>query len=502
MKILSAEKIRKGDQYTIEKEPISSTQLMARAAEAIYQWIEKQNFEKTRIFRVFSGIGNNGGDGLALASMLSRGGYLVSINVIHFSSQQSSDFQYYFSQVMNENLPIFNIHSSNQLPPINSADIVIDAILGSGLNRETESLVAQAIDHINQSKALIISIDIASGLFANTLNNFKSPIIKPNITLSLGFLKMAFLIPENEVFTGIFYQLEIGIHPQFVSEIEADAFYIDADMAKAILRPRSRYAHKGNFGHGLLIAGSRGKMGAAVLASKAALRTGIGLLTAHIPADGNEILQISIPEAMLSLDSDNYCFTDQIKDTSPHTIGIGPGIGQDPKTAQALKWLIQNTASPMVLDADALNILSENKTWIAFLPKGSILTPHPKEFERLFGKCSNSYQRIQKQKEMSIKYGLVIVLKGAHTTLSTPAGVLYVNSTGNPGMATAGSGDVLTGVILSLLSQNFSNIEAALFGVYLHGLAGDLSALEKGFEGLIASDIIDNLPKAFLNIYN
>jgi NAD(P)H-hydrate epimerase len=242
-------------------------------------------------------------------------------------------------------------------------------------------------------------------------------------------------------------------------------------------------------------------MGAAVLAAKACLRSGPGLVTAHIPRSGNTILQTAVPEAMLFLDADEDIFSG-IPDLSGYSsIAIGPGIGQADATRRALKHLIQNSNLPLIFDADALNILGESKTWISFIPKGSIFTPHPKEFERLVGKSSDDFERNKIQREFSIKHGVYVVLKGAHTAITTPDGNCYFNTTGNPGMATGGSGDVLTGILAGIKAQGYSSLETCLLGVYIHGLAGDFAAEERGHEALIAGDIIQHLGNAFLSLY-
>ena len=271
------------------------------------------------------------------------------------------------------------------------------------------------------------------------------------------------------------------------------ATLVDANYVKPLLHKRETDSHKGTYGHALLIAGSTGKTGAALLASEACMRSGVGLLTTHLPKAVMLPLQVYLPEAMISVDKSDDCFS-QVPDLQPYNaIGVGPGLGKAPETATALKMLIQESTAPMVFDADALNILAENKTWMAFLPARTIITPHPKEFERLFGKTDNSQQRLELQREMSAKYRIIIVLKGANTSIAFPNGSCFFNSTGNPGMATAGSGDVLTGVILSLLAQRYTPEEAAIIGVFMHGRAGDKAAEKLGMESMIAGDIVKKL---------
>ncbi len=500
MKVLNVDNIRKGDQYTIEHEPISSINLMERAATNCVQWI-CENYTNNTPVSIFSGIGNNGGDGLAIARLLSQKSYNIQVYIIEYSKKYSSDFKQNLQRLKKTAVPIQILHEEDYSFNIPPNSLTIDAIFGSGLSRPISGFAAKIINTLNESMAEIISIDIASGLFADKLSLEKSPsIVKCKHTLSLAFPKLAFFLAENEAYVGQWHSIEIGIDHGYIQSVEATAYYLEEGDIKLLLKSRSKFSHKGNYGHALLVAGSSGKMGAAILSAKAALRSGLGLLTTHIPSSAVSILQTAVPESMLSIDS-NAEYLSEIKDNSIYNaIGIGPGLGTTKSTQLAFKLLIQNTKNPMVIDADAINILSENKTWLAFLPKGSILTPHPKEFERLTGKSNNSLDRIEKQQNISVKYGVYIVLKGANTTISTPDGKLYINSTGNPGMATAGSGDSLTGILLALLAQSYGPESACILGVFIHGLAGDIAALKKGFEALIASDIIDNLPNAFIKI--
>ena len=309
----------------------------------------------------------------------------------------------------------------------------------------------------------------------------------------MQFPKMAFLYPENEPYVGKWEVLDIKIHPDFIENVETANFFTTADVVKPLLHKRGKHSHKGTYGHALLIAGSIGKTGAALLASESCMRSGVGLLTTHLPKSAMLPLQIYLPEAMISPDKSDNCFSHVPDLQSYNAVGVGPGLGKENETVNALKQLIQKVRVPLVLDADALNIISDNKTWLSFLPENTIVTPHPKEFERLFGKTDNSAQRIELQREMSKQYNIIIVLKGANTSITFPNGSCFFNSTGNPGMATAGSGDVLTGIILSLLAQRYTPEEAAIIGVFMHGRAGDKAAEKHGMEVMIAGDIIKNL---------
>jgi NAD(P)H-hydrate epimerase len=383
-------------------------------------------------------------------------------------------------------------------PTLTKRDIVIDGLFGSGLNRPLSGGYAAVVDYINKSDAEVVSIDIPSGLFGeDNSTNHPDSIITADYTYTFEFPKLAFVLPENASFVGKWKVLPIGIHSDIIEKTKTQFKIItDVDFA-GVLTPRNKFAHKGMFGHALLIAGSKGKMGAAVLGAKACLRSGVGLLTAHIPQRGETTFQTAVPEAMLSFD-DDADFVSVLPDiTAYNAIAIGPGLSTQTSSVIILKELLESARKPLLLDADALNILALNPELIPLLPPSSILTPHPKEFDRLFGACECGYERIRKAQIKAMELTVCIVLKGAYTAICTPEGNVYFNTTGNPGMATAGSGDVLTGVILGLLAQGYEPEMSAVMGVYLHGLAGDLAVASASEESLIAGDIIQMLGKAF-----
>lgn len=509
MKILSAEEIRLWDQYTIAHEPIDSVDLMERAAHTCVEWIEEQGLVD-RPFIVFCGKGNNGGDGLAIARMLLERVFPVTVYILEFGHKGTADFQSNLARLHQvPGADIRFIQSGDQLHPINKDAIIIDALFGSGLNRGLEGVTAQLVDHINESGCLVISIDIPSGLFVDRSSRGNS-IIRADHTLSFQCYKPAFLFPENDEYIGEVHILEIGLHKDFCPTVPGRFELIDEEIIHSIHKPRRRFSHKGDFGHALLVAGSYGKIGAAVLASKACLRSGTGLLTVHVPQCGYDIMQSSLPEAMVLTDF-NTSFNTRIEEdlTRFDAIGIGPGLGTASETKMLLREIFDAYRSPLILDADALNIMASQKDLLGLIPSGSILTPHPKEFERLFGETNNDFDRVQLSLERANALNIVIVLKGHHTFIATPggkalpgkwAGEGFFNSTGNPGMATAGSGDVLTGILTGLLAQGYSSTETAMLGVYLHGLAGDLAAKESSMEAMIAGDITDQLGKAFRQI--
>lgn len=472
---------------------------MERAAGKLFSWITEK-FSHSDHFIVFAGPGNNGGDGLALARMLTGNRYKVSVYFVRVTDKTSNDWQTNRDRLEKAGAIMHMIEHISQMPLISSDDIIIDAIFGAGLTRQADGLAREVIEEINMSDAVKIAIDIPSGLFCeNNRGNNDEGIVKADYTLTFQFPKLAFMFPENNEFTGVWKILPIGLHETGIGITETPYNYLLNEDAVILLKNRSKFDHKGVFGHGLLVAGSYGKMGAAILGAQAALRTGIGLLTCHIPECGYGIVQTSVPEAMVSVDSSDKHIS-EIAAGSFTAIGIGPGLGTGSETQAALLKLLESSDVPIVIDADALNILSHDKKYLKLIPPGSILTPHPKEFERLAGKTIGSYERLQKQREFSEKHQCILVLKGAHTSISAPGGKVFFNSTGNPGMATGGSGDVLTGILLSLLSQGYSPENAAVLGVYLHGLAGDIAAGESSFEAIIASDIIKCTGRAFNRI--
>ncbi|NOT52619.1 MAG: NAD(P)H-hydrate dehydratase [Chitinophagaceae bacterium] len=500
MKILSAEEIRQWDQYTIQHEPVASIALMERAAGKCVDWLAEKGYVENP-FSIFCGKGNNGGDGLAIARLLATKKYPVTVYILEFGHKGTEDFQTNLARLHQyPEVDLRFIQTEQNFHEIKKDEIIIDALFGSGLNRGIEGVTANLIDHINISGCEIISIDMPSGLFVDR-SSIGNTIIKADHTLSFQCYKMAFLIGENEEYTGEVHILDIGLHPGFYASVDSVYELTDDMIIHSIHKPRKRFSHKGNFGHVLLIAGSFGKIGAVVLSAKACMRSGVGLLSCHIPTCGYDILQATVPEAMVTTDIHSSSIT-KIEDdlTKYEAIGIGPGIGTTSATKMMLRDVFDAYRHPIVLDADALNIIGSQKDLLKLIPHSSVLTPHPKEFERLFGETSNEFDRIKLALQKAKELNLVIVLKGHHTLIATPDGKAFFNSTGNAGMATAGSGDVLTGIVTGLLAQNYSSVEAAILGVYLHGIAGDLAAKEFSMEAMVAGDIIGQLGNAFLRI--
>ncbi len=498
MKIFATSQVPEIDKYTIENEPIPDIDLMERAAGTVVRAVFVRKRDIQNVW-VFCGPGNNGGDGLAVARMLAGGkNFNVHVFLLKNAGVFKNSPKINYERLLSLGNVVVSELSETNLPVIKNKTLIIDALFGSGLNRPLEGFAATVVKHINNTGAMVLAIDIPSGLMGES-NEGNNPdaIVRADETISFQFPKLSFLFPENEIFTGKWIVTDIGLHSKKISETETPYRLLEKRDIKGKICKRKKFSHKGTFGHALLISGSYGKMGAAVLASKACLRSGVGLLTTHIPHGGYQIIQTAVPEAMTSIDDSDLMFTSVEPGDTFSAIGIGPGIGVKVNTQRGLHKLISESKVPMVLDADALNILSMNKSWIEQLPEHVVLTPHPGEFDRLAGKSANGYERMMKAKELAQKYKLVLVLKGANTAVALPDGNVWFNSTGNPGMATAGSGDVLTGIILSLIAQGYSPADASLIGVFVHGRAGDYAALKKGQVSLIAGDIIKNLGKAF-----
>ena len=499
MKILTAEELRAWDQYTITHEPITSIGLMERAAISCVSWLETNGYGEDQ-FAIFCGKGNNGGDGLAIARLLAAKKNKVRIFILEFGHKGTDDFQTNLARLHEyPEVDIRFIQTEDNFHEFNKGEVIIDALFGSGLNRGLKDVTAKLVEHINNSGCEIISIDIPSGLFVERSSKGNT-IIKANQTLSFQCYKPAFLVAENAAYVGEVHILDIGLHPDYYNSVFSIYELVDEAIIHSLYRPRDRFAHKGNFGHALVVAGSYGKIGASVLSAKACLRSGAGLLSVHVPKCGYDILQTAVPEAMVMTDFNSSFNTKIEEDLSRFdAIGIGPGIGTASETKILLRELFDSYRAPLVLDADALNIIGSQKDLLKLIPKDSILTPHPKEFERLFGETKSDFDRFQLAMHKAIELNLVIVLKG-HYTFIAAGGKGYFNSTGNAGMATGGSGDVLTGILTGLIAQGYSSIEASILGVYLHGLAGDFAAKKYSEEAMIAGDIIESLGEGFQKI--
>lgn len=497
MKILSAQQLREADQATILNEPITSVNLMERAAMACFDWLV-ECFTAEQRFAIVCGVGNNGGDGLAIARMLLAAGKQVHVFVVGDVANGSPDFTTNLNKLDRAN--VTTVDSAESLT--GDFEVIVDALLGTGLNKPVKGLHADVITALNDYDAIRVAIDISSGLFADDNTDNDGTVLKADYTLTFEQPKLAFFFAELAPYVGEFIVLPIGLDAQFIASTQSQNYLVEEDEIRQLIVPRDKFSHKGTYGHALLVGGSKGKIGAMVLSAKACIHTGAGLTSVVAPNCGYTVLQTAVPEAM--------CVTNVGEDAVEHlptldaynAIGIGPGMGTDDAQAQALKKLLNYTQANLVIDADAINILAENPTWLHFLPANCILTPHPGEFDRLAKMPKNAMgvERYKKQRELSAKYNCYIVLKGAYTSISCPDGTVFFNPTGNPGMATGGSGDVLTGIITGLLTQRYKPRLAAVIGVYLHGLAGDLAAADLSQQALSAGDIINYLPRAFKHL--
>jgi ADP-dependent NAD(P)H-hydrate dehydratase / NAD(P)H-hydrate epimerase len=506
MKLLTTQQIKDWDSYTINSEPIKSIDLMERAATA---FVEKLNQvlpfgENLRGAKIFCGLGNNGGDGLAIARLLAEQNIHVEVFIIEYSKNKSADFKLNEKKLINQKkVLITSITDKSKLPIITKNCIVIDALFGTGLNKPLDGLALKVVQHINVHSTCTIAVDIPSGLKSEifTVDELdENKIIHAHHTLTFQLPKQSFLHAETFPFVGDFHVLDIGLKKEFLDKLESDIFYTTQnDLPK--IKPRNKFSHKGNFGHAICIGGSYGKIGANILMSKACLRTGAGLVTSFIPKVGYTILQTSLPESMVITDDELFEIRNFPDTNDFDAIGIGPGMGTNEYTLKSFyKWL-PTISKPCVIDADALNIcaklLQEHHDSFHF-PINAVITPHPKEFDRLAGISKNSFERLQRQIHFAKYHQIIVVLKGAHTSIAIPDGKIHFNSTGNAAMATGGSGDVLTGVITSLLTQGYDAIDAAILGVFLHGLTGDIAAKNKAT--VIASDMIEKLPEAIFSI--
>lgn len=499
MKIYSSEQIKRWDQHTIKHEPITSIDLMERASLAFCQEFMRLFPDKQSSIALFCGPGNNGGDGLAVGRILHFEGYSIQIYICEIGHQFSEDFVKNKERLPQlDTLSISTIRKDDAMPEIGAHQLVIDAIFGTGLNRPVIGYWAQLLNQINQSNQPRVSIDIPSGLPADGI--VLGDCIQANYTISFERPKQSFFLSENDRYVGKWSIVEIGLDQAFEQHEKSHYYFSSRSLVQKIKKNRDTFGHKGTYGHALLITGSYGMMGAAQLCTKACLRSGAGLVSNYIPRSGYPILQSTCPEAMTLCDPDNAYIT-QIPNLKKYkAIGIGPGIGQYPQTQKALVALLEEANQPLVIDADALNFLASEKELLKKIPKNSILTPHPGEFNRLFGKTSNDLEALTLLRNKSIELQTTIILKGAYSRISFPSGEIYFNCTGNPGMATGGSGDVLTGILTGLLAQGYTVAEAALLGVFLHGSAGDIACQEMGQEAMLASDIIRHLGNAFLSI--
>lgn len=499
MKILSASQLHEADSITLVKQGIDSAELMERAATKVFDWLHKKLQSRPSIIHIFCGIGNNGGDGLVVGRLLIESGYNVKVYVVDYSEKRSKDFLINYDRLEKMTNSIL-IRNEDDFPEIRAEDVIVDAIFGIGLNRSPEGWVKKMIQYLNASEAFRLAIDIPSGLFANIPVSDMEAVFKADVTLTFQAPKLSFFLPETAPFVSDFEVLNIGLDSKYIHNSTPLAQIVQKSLVQKLYLPREKFGHKGTYGHGLIVAGSYGKIGAAVLSTRATLKAGAGMVTAFIPKCGYQIMQTAVPEAMVGTDEGENCIEKISIDFNPAAVGVGMGIGKNILTARALGQLFQNYSCPFVIDADALNLISDDADLMKMVPINSILTPHPGELKRLIGSWNDDYDKLEKTKSFSQKQEVVVVIKGAFTTIVF-GDKLFINSTGNPGMGTAGSGDVLSGILTGLLCQGYDPISASIFGVYIHGRAGDIASHQFGYEALIASHIIENIGNAYMDLF-
>ena len=503
MKIFTSAQIHELDNYTIEHEPIKSIDLMERAAKALTHAITGRWMPTVPVV-VFAGPGNNGGDALAVARLLTEQGYQVKTYLFNINGHLSADCAENKKRLMDTKKAksqFVEVTQEFDPPQLERGMLVVDGLFGSGLNKPLNGGFASLVKYINSSKAEVVSIDMPSGLMTeDNTYNVRQNIVRADLTLTLGQKKLSMLFAENQLFIGDLQVLDIGLSREGIEKTDSQYTMLERDDVKSLLLKRDPFAHKGTMGNALIIAGSYGMAGAAILATESCLRSGAGKVTAYSPRKTVAVLQTAVPEAVLHVGNEETAFAEAIDTEDFQAVGIGPGLGTSETTAIAIIAQLRRTQCPLVCDADAINILSSHRAWLQQLPKEIIMTPHPKEFDRLEGHSSDSFERLSKARDLSQRINAYIILKGHRTALCCPDGHIVFNSTGNAGMATGGSGDVLTGILTGLLARGYGRLNACVVGMYLHGLAGDIAAAEVGQESLIARDIIRCLPKAFIRM--
>ncbi|WP_294304518.1 NAD(P)H-hydrate dehydratase [uncultured Chryseobacterium sp.] len=498
MKIFTSEQIQEGDRYTIEHEPVLSIQLMERAAEACVTWIS-ENCKNHRNFAIFCGSGNNGGDGFAIARMLYQKGFDIDV-FTDSKAKFSPDAQINFRELKEiSGISVREFREARDYR-FDSRTVIIDALFGTGLSRPLEGELKDLIEFLNTKNNIKVSIDLPSGLFADSVSPENPAIFKADYTLSFQFWKKTFFHPETGKYAGKVRILDINISEDYVAETETENYVINDKAVKQIFRSRQEFSHKGTYGKVTIIGGSYGKIGAAVLSAKAALKSGAGLTFALAPKCGYEILQTSNPEAMFIEGGTDVI--DHIEVDENTVYGVGPGLGTDPKTVKAFLAFLKGYSKPLILDADALNIISRDPQNLKLIPKESIITPHPKEFERLFGATENSFKRVELAKIKAKEHHIFIVLKDHRTQVVTPEGKVFYNITGNSGLAKGGSGDILTGIIASFSAQRYTQEEAAILGVWFHGRAAESASEKYSKESMLPTDVIHEFGNVFTELNN
>lgn len=502
MKIFTTENIRNIDRFTIEQEGVSSLELIHRVAEGVVSEILSR-WTPTTPTVIFAGSGNNGADALIVGKLLIEAGFKPLILLFNFNGNSlSRDCRTAKRELLeHHDVNLVEIIDRAELPVLTPRHLVIDGLFGTGLRDPLEGGFKTLARNISESGADVVSIDIPSGMFGDwNARVIGRDVVHATVTMTVQFPRLAFFIADNADLVGEWKLIDIGLSKRAAEETLTKFYLVERDDIRAVLQPRKPFSSKADYGHALIIAGCYGMMGAAVMAARGALRSGAGKVSVHSPRCGFSIIQSQVPEALFSPDPNEIVISDMTPRFGWTAIGAGPGIGVNDATRGALETLIKTVKKPMVLDADALNIISRTPGLIDHIAPGSILTPHPGEFDRLFGTQTSAEARLLKAIEVAHKYRVIIVLKGHYTATIRPDGKVFFNSTGTAAMATAGSGDVLTGIITSLLAQGYKPEAASVAGVYIHGLAGEIAAETEGEYGLSALDIAAATGKAIKSI--
>lgn len=479
------------DRYTVEKESIKSIDLMNRAAGRFTEKLV-EFFPGEVNFQIVAGPGNNGGDGFVCARLLREWGRQVEVYGVFPGEKRSPDCEESFQRYLKIGGKYTEVKRGEEMFFEHQNVVIVDALLGTGVNRPVTGLFADVIGVMNAAGHPIVALDMPSGLMGENNAGNDGAIVQAERTITFQSPKLAMMLPENYPYVGEWTVVDIGLNPEVLAETLSRYYLLDErGVSERLLKPK-KFAHKGSQGHVLLVAGSEKMPGAAVLAARSAVRAGAGLVTVHVPGMVKNLLHLSVPEVLVSADRNPRCFTGCEVD-GYQAVAVGPGIGKEAETGEGLKELLRKWQGKLVLDADALNLLAENPDTWEWIPENCILTPHPKEFERLAGKSENDFDRLNKLSIFARQRGVIVVLKGAHTVIASPDGRCYFNVTGNPGMAKGGAGDVLTGVIAGLLASGHSPLEAALVGVFVHGLAGDRVKERLSVRGMAVSDIVEEL---------
>ena len=498
MKIFNSGALAEIDNATCETQNIDSIELMERAANAAACEIIARFLPSQRIV-VVAGPGNNGGDALATARMLIEQGYRkVEVFLFNINNKLSHDCDEERKRlIVLDNIDFTEVTREFTPPYLGKEDVVIDGLFGSGLKRPMQGGFVALARYINESGAYVISLDIPSGLFGEWNDNaLRRDMVHADLTLTFQLPRLSFFFEENADVLGEWKLLDIDLDTGKMRQIATDYVLFEARNARAMLHPRRPFTGKRDYGSALMFCGSTGMMGAAVMSARACLRSGAGLVTVHSAGGGLQILQTAAPEAMFEPDRNEHFISDMTVHHDHQVVAVGPGIGVHEPTIDALESLLKTTHLPLLLDAVALNCISRRPALLSMLPANTVITPHIGEFDRIFGEHKSSEERLRKAVDMAKYYNIIIVLKGHFTATVLPTGKVYFNSTGNAGMATAGAGDVLTGVIAAFMAQGCRPEIAARLGVYIHGLAGDFAEQELGEYGMTASDISDHVGRA------